>query len=250
MRTFNENIPVDDHFEREPESDFDVEDMIEDFCYRMESNYFLSWEAVEAQERNEELGKHHKKLLSDLISFEDEPSDQIHYIDGMPRPSKKWYEIAVILAKLLEKGRLKTFETYTALISEGWGNLKEAIEFNSDSLSKPKGVETGIDVIPLDLYHRLEIQESMDALLGLGQDDDEDLTLKNEDQHYRIEMLVDDLKEKIQSVEHVKLSIETIISDWVEMKKADEDEFKKLMCAYLSLASTEELLVSRLKEEK
>ncbi|MEN0051680.1 MAG: hypothetical protein AAF806_31740, partial [Bacteroidota bacterium] len=68
--------------------------------------------------------------------------------------------------------------------------------------------------------------------------------------HYRIEMLVDDLKEKIQSVEHVKLSIETIISDWVEMKKADEDEFKKLMCAYLSLASTEELLVSRLKEEK
>lgn len=246
MSRFKNEIPTYDFFERMPQSDFELEEIIENFVSSMENNYFLMWEAVVCQEQNIELTEHQQKQLDQLINFGEEESDEVLYIDEMPRPNKKWYETAVQIAEKLVKGRITAYEIHSALIAEGWEKLRESIVENSAHLSKPKGIKNAIEVIPEEIRHHLAIQEAMDWLVGLGQE--EELSLTNPDQAFRVEELIEDLSKNIGSVTYFQLSIEKIVSKFIDLKEEDEIKFKELMVEKLCLKSTEENLADKLKE--
>lgn len=246
MRKFRQEIPTYDFFEREPQSDFDLQEILEDFVFSMETNYFLLWEAVICQEQNIELTESQEKQLDKLINFREDDDEEILYINEVARPNKKWYAIANHIAEKLIKGRIATYELHSVLISEGWGKLKKSIVEHGAHLSKPKGVKNAIEVIPEEIRHQLEIQESVDWLVGLGQD--EELKLTNPDQIYRMEELIRDLKTKIESIKYLQLSTEMIVSKFIELREEDEIKFKEYMVDKLGLKSTEENLTDKLKE--
>lgn len=247
MRKFRQEIPTYDFFERFPHSDFDLEEILEDFVFSMETNYFSLWEAVICQEQNIELTEYQKKQLDRLINLrEEDRGEEILYINEVARPNKKWYEIANQIAEKLIKGRIVAYEIHSGLISEGWEKLKKSIVENGAHLSKPKGVKSAIEVIPEEIRHQLEIQESIDWLVGLGQD--EDLNLTNPDQLYRMEELIRDLKTKIESVEYLQLTTEKIVLKFVKLRGEDEIKFKEYMVEKLGLESIEENLTDKLKE--
>ena len=52
----------------------------------------------------------------------------------------------------------------------GWNGLAHCLREHADDLSLPLDALFPIDVIPLELRHRLWLQDCFDALSGLGQD--------------------------------------------------------------------------------
>ncbi len=71
------------------------------------------------------------------------------------------------------------------------------LELDTRYLPLPEGVETPVDVVPENIYHRLWLQNSFNMLSGIGQE--EELTLENEDQKpWRIEGFIDDLKDGLE----------------------------------------------------
>ncbi len=243
---FKANIPTNDFFEIGTAPDYKIEIILNDFIYSMKSNYFLRWEAVVCHEQNLKLTKYQKEQLDQLINFGDADNDEILYIDEIPRPNKNWHLIASEIAKCLVKNRIATYEIHSSLFSKGWNRLKESITKYGIHLSKPDGIENLIDIIPEEIRHYLEIQESIDWLVGLGQE--KELTLTNSEQSYRIDQLISDLKRKTDSVEYLNLSIEKIVTEFVELLDKDRIKFEEEMVKRLGLESLKENLTKKLIE--
>lgn len=238
-------VPYYDFFERPVKSDYDLEEVLDNYVFSMEMGYFLMWEAVVNKENGIELTEAQEEVFGGLINFGDE-EDDILYIDECARPNKNWYEIANEIAERLKKGRIKSYEIHSALLSEGWGKLKESIIENSKDLSCPEEIQEAIQVIPENLRHNLEIQESVDWLVGLGQN--EELNLANPEQNYRVSELIKDLKKKLSSVEYLKLSISKITEDFIELKNKDRLKFEEEMMSKLSLKNIDENMSEKLKK--
>ena len=238
---FRRGIPTYDFFENEIKDDFDLEEILDDFIYSMESGYFLSWESVICKEQKIPLKEYQKEAYENLIG------DQypILYINETARPNKYWFEIATEIAKKLIKRKIPTFEIHSEIVILGWTKLKESIEEYGEHLLKPEDKKLPIQVIPSEIRNHLEIQESIDWLLGLGQD--EELTLRREDQKYRVSELIKEISKKKEAVKYYKLSINKITNEFVELLEQDKLEFERMMKKELGLDSLDEEIENKLK---
>lgn len=237
--------PTYDFFETPPQSEFDLEEIVDNFIFSLEMGYFAMWEAIICQEENKELTPFQKKHLKQLIGFGVTENEPILYIDEQARPNKKWYEIANEIAERIVQGRRATCEVYGTLAYEGWQNLRNAIQKYGKKLSKPKGIKAPINVIPENIRHHLEIQEALDGLIGLGQM--EELSLSNPEQSFRIEELINDLSEKISSVKYFKLSLEKIVTEFIELKEEDCILLEEAMIKKLGLKDRKADMTKKLK---
>ena len=211
----------------------------------LESDYFLTWEAVVCEEEGFPLTKKQKKALRNLINFSDEWEDErILHINEIPRPSELWYEIArKIISHLVEKEPFDTTRGGSQAIFESWPALLEALKKYAVHLSLPEKVESPLEIFPSEHFYQLNLQLCLDCLSGLGQDDE--LTLENQEQHYRIECLIECLKENKDMARYFNLTLDTLFSK-VNMPEKDEPIFIDLMKKHLSLPSEKAHLIDHL----
>jgi hypothetical protein len=238
---FDRDVPTYDFFKYiDLDNPGDLDEAIRSLIYDLESDYFLQWEAVMCQEQSLPLTKKQKKALSNLISFGDESDDRILYINEIPRPSEPWYEIVRKIAPCLLQEPFKTDALYYGATLEGWPDLVEALEAYARDLSLPEGIKGSLDIIPLDLRHRLWLQRCFDALHGLGQA--EDLSLANEGQQHRVAWFADLLREHKDTVQYFDLTLEKLLAR-VILPPKEEKIFVEMIMLELGLTSVQERLV-------
>ena len=242
---FGPDVPTYDFFQhRDIRNVSDLEWLVNDLTESLERGEFLRWEAVVCQELGLPLTERQRQAFGELINFGDETDeDRILYINGLARPSQPWYEIVRKIAPHLLVTQLKTFEVHYAVTTDGWNELATALEQHGQDLSLPGGVERPVEVVPPELRHRLWIQTCFGALEGLGQE--AELTLKDEEQHYRIEEFIVRLREHKESVEYLGLTLEGMLKTLI-LPPADEPIFIELMTQRLGLASTTTPIAERL----
>jgi hypothetical protein len=131
--------------------------------------------------------------------------ERILYIDGIPRPDRLWYEVVRLIAPHLLVEHYRTAEVHSAVTTEGWKELVAALEQHGEGLSLPGGLEHPIEVVPAEVRHKLWLQTCLGHLGGLGQD--EDLTLGDPEEHYRIEEFIACLREHKESVKFLDLTV-------------------------------------------
>jgi hypothetical protein len=233
---FDPNIPTHDFFETLNLDDiFDVEEAVENFLDDMKDGTFLTWEAVVCHEQGLPLTRQQKAVLSELINFGDPDDEQVLYIDEEPRTTEPWYEIFRKIAPRLLVEPFRTFDEHTEAQCDGWHNLVACLNKHGGGLSLPDGATTPVEVIPADLRHKLELQDCFNALSGLGQFDD--ATLELEDQHYRVDDLIDSLRECKDSVAYLNLTLDSLLTK-VILPDRDRPIFVKMMQEKLGLKST------------
>jgi len=234
---FGPAVPTYDFFEY-----IDLEDLgfidqaLDNLIRNIKTERFLQWEAVMHKEQGLRLTRKHKKALSSLISFSDE-DEPIWYIDEIPRPSKPWYEIARQIVPRILCEPFRTDEGMYEAMYEGWPTLVEVMETHARDLSLPEGVETPLDLFPLDLRHGLWLQVCFDALSGLGQE--EGLTLEN--QPDRTDWFIRCLREHKDTVQYFDLTLECLPTR-VLMPPRDERILVEMMMEQLGLNSLQEHL--------
>ena len=236
------NIPTYDYFEDiDLEESWDVDQALIRLINDLKQGPFLQWEAIIRREQGMRITRQHRAALSKLLWFGDrrKAHGPILYIDGVPRPDRLWYEIAQeIVPRILEEpfrttagGRWGSYE--------GWPELIEAIEEHAQGLSLPEGVEDPIDIIPLDLRHRLNLQLCFDALSGLGQE--EFLTLENEEQRDRLDWFIGCLRDHKESVRYLDLTLDNLLAKIV-MPPRDEKILVREFMQQLGMTSMQEYL--------
>jgi hypothetical protein len=109
-----------------------------------------------------------------------------------------------------------------------------ALEGHGQGLSLPPGVASYREVVPPDLRHRLWLQYCFNDLAGLGQEDE--LTLENPEEHYRIGEFIDHLRECKESVAHLGLTLDSLLTR-VVLPERDRPLFLQLMQDQLGLSS-------------
>ncbi len=235
-------IPTDDYFlYNNLNMTSDLEEVVGDFISDVEHGYFLTWEAVVRSEQELPLSKKQEESLSGIICFDDEPA--ILYIDERPRPSQPWYEILKIIVTHILVDKYETFDTHYAVTCEGWSKLVECIKLHSCDLPLPDDIDNPIDVIPLDIQHRLWFQHCFDFLSGLGQC--EELTLENEEQQCRIEFFIKNLIEHKDSIEYLNMTLDKML-EIVILPERDKELFINSMLKELNLSSVNEPLANGL----
>jgi len=240
-RARERDIPVYDYLE---DCNFKSEDQLGeclDILIRdISRGYFFLWEAVVQAEQGESLTSKQEEALDELISFSDDYDDLILYIDGTPRPSEPWYEI---VRKVVPKLILSPFEThkiYDEIYCEMWPKLVQSLEKHGKDLSLPEEAASALDVIPVEISHRLWLQDAFDFLYGLGQD--EYLTLENPEQKsWRIEEFIDALKETKESVLYFDFTL-TDLFKHIKLPPRDENILIESMLEILGMTSVSEKL--------
>jgi hypothetical protein len=234
---FDPDIPVNDFFEHlNLDNPADLEEALDNFIFELENGYFLIWEAVVCEEQGLKLSRKQENLLGDLLDFSDDDDDQILYIDEIPRPKEAWYEIARKIVPRLLVEPFKTDAVMYSVMHEGWAKLVEALEEYAQNLSLPEDVESTLDIFSPDLQHRLWLQTCFDELSGLGQD--EDLTLEDEEEYYRIEEFISLLRDHKDTVQYFDLTLETLLTR-VIMPPRDEKLFVTMIMEQLGLPTTQ-----------
>lgn len=229
------DVPMYDYLEHFNLNDHgDLERLMEDLTFDLENGYFLRWEAVVCEEQGLPLTDKQEEALSEIISFDEEDDDRILYIDEIPRPSEPWYEIVRKIAKHLLLDEFRTFNIHFVVTTEGWAELVEVIEEYGIYLSLPEGIKSPIDVVPTIIQHKLWIQWCFEELNGIGQE--EEITLENKQQHFRIDEFIDRLKECKESVQYLDLTLQKMLSTLILPQK-DERIFIEQMIKKLGLSS-------------
>jgi hypothetical protein len=165
------NIPTYDYFEhRNPDDYGQLDWLIQDLTRHIEKEYFLPWEAVSRQEQGLKLSRKYKKILRGLLNFSDDDGP-ILYIDEMPRPSQSWHEIIRLVVPKLLIEKIDTTDGWYKAAYEGWPNLEKALKQHGRHLSLPDGVKSAIDVVSIDIQHRLWLQFCFDGFGTRGRVD-------------------------------------------------------------------------------
>ena len=243
------NIPTEDYFQyKELNSHSDLESLVNNLIDNFEFGYFLQWEAVIRNEQGLTLSSKQQEALDGIIHFGDEDDevedDRILYIDEVARPNKPWYEIVKIVSSHLVVDKLKTDDAHYEVITEGWPRLVESLNEYGKDLTLPKGISSPLDVVPLDIQHRLWFQYCCDAFLGIGQQDVPCLSDKSS--HFRFDMFMERLKECKESVDFLKLNLEKILSILI-LPSEDKEIFKRIMMDKLGINSVKEPIIDSLK---
>jgi hypothetical protein len=128
--------------------------------------------------------------------------------------------------------------------SDGWPRIATALQEYGQGLSLPPGVATHEEVVPADLRHKLRLQYCFDPLDGLGQE--EDMTLADPEEHWRIDEFIDHLRECKESVAQFGLTLESLLTK-VLLPERDRPIFIDLMQERLGLRSSQEPIADRLE---
>lgn len=241
---FDPDIPTHDFLEEGPLDDpWNLQQAVENFASWVEEGQFLTWEAVVCEEQGLPLTDAQKKALRGLLSFNDEVDDDILYIDEIPRPSEPWYVILNKIVPYLLVEPFKTFDVHEEVKCDGWKQIMTALKEHGQGLSLPPGVGSYREVVPADLRHKLWLQHCFNDLSGLGQE--QDMTLTDPEEHYRIDWFIDHLRECKDSVAHFSLTLESLITR-VILPDKDQPIFIKMMQERLGLGSDQQPIADRL----
>ena len=239
-RSLDADVPTRDYFEHLNLDDpGDLGEALDNLIHDLETGHFLTWEAVVRQEQDQPLTRQHKKALSKLINFGDQDDDRILCIDEMPRPSEPWYELARKIAPRLLQEPFLTDALYYDVTLEGWPALAECLPEHARALSLPEGAQAPLDIFPVDLQHRLWLQDCFDALHGLGQDDE--LTLALTEQQDRVEWFINSLKEHKDTVQYFDLTLDDVLTR-VILPPKDRAILVEMMLKELGMASPQDQL--------
>jgi hypothetical protein len=117
--------------------------------------------------------------------------------------------------------------------------LVDALEKHAAGLSFPEGAKTAIDIIPAEVQHRLWLQSSFDALSGIGQSfgRGERISLESPEQLWRVDHLIELLREHKASVEFLGLTIEELFRLLVLPEK-DAGILARMLSGKLGLRSS------------
>lgn len=235
---FESDIPTCDFFEEGPlDETWNLQEAVARFIFWLEEDRFLTWEAVVCQEQGVALAPNQKKLLGDLLDFNDEGDDQILYIDEIPRPSEPWHIILSKIVPYLLIEPFRTFDCQDEVKCEGWNQIMGALQEHGKGLSLPPGVEQIETVIPAELRHKLWLQFCFGDLSGLGQE--ENVPLDDPEQHYRIEWFIDHLRQLKESVAYFGLTLDSLLT-MVFLPDRDRAIFVNMMQENLGLSSVHE----------
>ena len=241
---FDPDVPTHDFLEEGPLDDpWNLQQAVENFVSWVEEGQFLAWEAVVCEEQGLPLTAGQKKVLRGLLSFNDEEDDEILYIDEIPRPSEPWHVILNKIVPHLLIEPFRTFDVQEEVKADGWEQIMTALDKHGRGLSLPPGVASYKEVVPADLRHKLWLQYCFNDLAGLGQEDE--MTLEDPEEHYRIDCFIDHLRECKESVAHFGLTLDSLLTR-VILPERDRPLFVKLMQDTLALNSAQEQLASRL----
>jgi hypothetical protein len=234
---FGKDVPTYDFLKYDDGTPIRLAEALDGIVFYLENDHFLQWEAVVCRELGLPLTTRQKEALASLIDFNDRPgAHRILYIDDIPRPERPWYEFVRRIAPRFLLGKFKTFEVYEETMLEGWPRLAEAVERHASDLSLPAGCSEPLEAIPAELRHRLWLQTCLDALGGLGQD--EELTLTNEQEHDRLDWLIETLRKHQDSVGFLGLTVTEMLKS-LELPARDTPVFIRLMQEKLGLPSTD-----------
>jgi len=182
---FGPDIPTYDFLEGIKLDNFwGLQEAVGYFIHKMEEGQFLAWEAVAAHEQGLPLTQKQHDALDELLDFTDGEEERVFYINDIPRTNEPWFVILNQIVPRLLIETFRTFDIHEEVQCEGWRNLADCLAEHGDGLSLPQGVSSALEVVPLELRHKLWLQDCFDALSGLGQY--EELTLENGEQEYRI----------------------------------------------------------------
>ena len=220
------------------------EEAVENFLYKMESGHFLAWEAVVAHEQGLPLTKKQQAAIDDLLDFSDGKEEQpVFYINDIPRTSEPWH---AILNKIVPRLLIEPFRTSDVPFEvqcDGWKDLLRCLREHGDDLSLPQGVASPVEVVPVDVRHKLWLQDCFDALAGLGQD--EELTLANPEQQDRVDDFIGHLREHKDTVQYFMLTLDSLL-ERVILPERDKPLFLKMMQEQLAMKSTAERILDYL----
>jgi len=235
--SFAQAVPTYDPLEYfNPKESYRLEEAVYNFVAAIEDAEYLAWEAVVCQELGLPLTARQQRKLDGLIDFNDDTSeDRILYINGLPRPSRLWYDVLRTIVPHLLLDRFRTADVNYSVIAEGWPDITAALKQHGAALSLPEGVHDPLGVIAEPLRHRLWLQSAFDMLSGLGQD--KELTLANEEQQDRIDWFLDKLRECRQSVEFFGWTLDSMLEILI-LPSQDRPIFIRLMLQKLGLPST------------
>jgi hypothetical protein len=243
---FGPDVPTHDFLEEGPLDDpWNLQQAVEDFVFWVKEDQFLTWEAVVCEEQGLPLTAAQQKALRRLLSFNDEEDDdEILYIDEIPRPSERWHVILnKIVPHLLTDEPLRTFDVQEEVFSDGWHRIVTALAKKGQNLLLPPDVASCLEVVPADLRHKLWLQYCFNDLAGLGQD--EELTLEDPEQHYRVEEFIEHLRDCKESVAYFGLTLQSLLTR-VILPDKDQPIFIKMMQEKLGLGSAQERIADRL----
>ena len=241
---FDPSIPTDDFLEGSSLGDtWHLQEAVEDFVSWLEEDRFLAWEAVVCEEQGQPLTAKQKEALSNLINFSAEADEQILYIDEIPRPSEPWYVILNKIVPHLLIEPFRTFDVQDEVKADGWDQIMTALDEHGQGLSLPPGVASYREVVPADLRHKLWLQSCFNDLSCLGQE--EEMTLVDSEEHYRIDEFIDHMRQCRESVAHFDLTLESLLTRII-LPERDRPIFAKLMQGKLGLVSTQEPIADRL----
>ena len=175
---FASDIPTYDFIEDHHLGDlWGLQEAVENFIHKMEDGQFLAWEAAVADEQGLPLTKKQQAALEGLLDFSDGEEERILYINEIPRTSEPWHAILNKLVPHLLIEPFRTFDIHDEVQCSGWSALAHCLREHADGLALPLGASSPIEAIPLELRHKLWLQDCFDALSGLGQD--KELTLES-----------------------------------------------------------------------
>ncbi|MFV1968623.1 MAG: hypothetical protein ACC628_24650 [Pirellulaceae bacterium] len=130
------------------------------------------------------------------------------------------------------------------VLVDGWPRIATCIERRARGLSLPEGARRPLDVVPEELRHRLWVQFCCSPLCGLGQESE--LTLVEEEEHWRIGEFLALLHQHRDSVEFLGLTLDSLL-DRCELPDRDRPIFVRVVSDRLGLSDTGELLAPKLE---
>lgn len=210
----------------------DLEQVLEDVTLDIEMGYFLQWEAIVRLEQGQPLSQQHQEALDEIEDLDTQ--SRVLYINEIARPKYPWYEIIRQIVPNLVIDPFYTSADHSLTATHGWANLAQALAEHGRALSVPKGSRTMLDMVPVEVQHQLWLQHCFGPLTGLGQSEDQ--TLANEEQQQRIEWFIEGLRHHKATVNHFKLTLETLFQR-VILPPQDEEILAQAMIEQLELPS-------------
>ena len=125
---------------------------------------------------------------------------------------------------------------------DGWKDLVAALDAHGEGLSLPEGVDHPVEVVPVELRHRLWLQACFDALSGLGQE--EELTLRDPEE--QPDRGVHRRPGKAQGERRVPRPDTGEAAESPDLPPQDEPIFIEMMKKELGLNSLQDKLAERL----
>ena len=239
------DVPTYDFLQhRDVHGDRNLGWLVSDLILSLERGDFLRWEAVVCQELGLPLTERQRQAIGELLDFNDDPADErILYIDGIPRPDRLWYEIVRHIAPHLLVEQYRTAEVHYAVTTDGWKDWSPPWSSTERACRCPRGSEHPVEVVPAEMRHKLWLQTCLGHLGGLGQD--EDLTLQDPDEHYRIEEFIPACGSTRRAWRRCDLTLEKMMTVLI-LPPQDEPIFLRMMQEQLGLASMQDRIAGRL----